>query len=437
MSDLNNTFSIPTPGSPRFESDVIRALGKIRDSLGVGSAPSFGTIELEDATASRLLSTDADGKISSSDLFAWAAGTANQIIVTDDTDGTITLSTPQDIHAGASPAFSNITITADINGDVVSLVRNPNAGDAALSIHRIGLATGATAYIDSIVTSSTYDQYPATLITANQSILVSAKASSFLFGTETDHDLIVICGSNTSAGERLRFTYTGDITMTPYTGKAFVLDGDLKVDTNTLVVDSTNHKIGIGEYYTSARGSRLFNVIGSRAQCRIWRVQTGNNGAGMDFIQSNPAAPDTMVCLYQLIGGGYAPGTTTQSNQFAIYDAKNGARRIFVNNAGDVYIGGFADASEKLEVNGKVKSIGSKNGGSTNYLDVSTTGDVSFAGTAGFYPRRITQSAEPTNGTGATQVDVGELLMWRDPDDNKTYLVYQDTNEGVRKVEMT
>lgn len=54
-----------------------------------------------------------------------------------------------------------------------------------------------------------------------------------------------------------------------------------------------------------------------------------------------------------------------------------------------------------------------------------------------FYIRRLSQSAQPTAGTGVGQIDTGELLLWRDPDDNKTYLVYNDTNEGVRKIELT
>ena len=32
---------------------------------------------------------------------------------------------------------------------------------------------------------------------------------------------------------------------------------------------------------------------------------------------------------------------------------------------------------------------------------------------------------------------VGHLEVWRDPDDNKTYLIYTDEDEGIRKVEMT
>ena len=73
-------------------------------------------------TASRLVSTGAQKQLTSvSDLTNWVAGTANQITVTDDTDGTITLSTPQDIHTGASPEFAQLRIdgaTTYIDRDV-------------------------------------------------------------------------------------------------------------------------------------------------------------------------------------------------------------------------------------------------------------------------------------------------------------------------------
>lgn len=45
-------------------------------------------------------------------------------------------------------------------------------------------------------------------------------------------------------------------------------------------------------------------------------------------------------------------------------------------------------------------------------------------------PRRVSQSTIPTP-------DANELMIWRDSDDNKTYLVYNDEDEGVRSVEMT
>jgi len=70
-----------------------------------------GDLTLPGLTASRLMYTDADSNVASvSDLTAWIAGTTNQITVTDDTDGTVTLSLPQDIHTGASPQFAQLRI---------------------------------------------------------------------------------------------------------------------------------------------------------------------------------------------------------------------------------------------------------------------------------------------------------------------------------------
>ena len=71
-----------------------------------------GDLLLSGLTASRLTASDASKNMSSvATLTSWVAGTANQITVTDDGDGSITLSTPQDIHSGASPTFVTETLT--------------------------------------------------------------------------------------------------------------------------------------------------------------------------------------------------------------------------------------------------------------------------------------------------------------------------------------
>ncbi len=69
--------------------------------------------------------------------------------------------------------------------------------------------------------------------------------------------------------------------------------------------------------------------------------------------------------------------------------------------------------------------------GTTNVVNISPTGDMSFVGTAGFYPRRINQSSAPASGTGSTQIDVGEFLAWRDTDTGDVRLAYNDTTSGV------
>ena len=75
---------------------------------------TFAFVTGSNLTASRLMASNGSKAMVSADLSAWVAGTANQVTVTDDLDGSITLSLPQDIHSGASPQFSKVFL--DGNG---------------------------------------------------------------------------------------------------------------------------------------------------------------------------------------------------------------------------------------------------------------------------------------------------------------------------------
>jgi hypothetical protein len=103
--------------------DLRRALNTFSKlSLGPESTPTFAGLNLDslsisNLTASRLLYGDADKNVESvSDLTAWVAGTANRVTVSNDGDGSITISGPQDIHTGASPTFANLTVGGSLNG---------------------------------------------------------------------------------------------------------------------------------------------------------------------------------------------------------------------------------------------------------------------------------------------------------------------------------
>jgi len=66
-------------------------------------------------TPSRLVASDGLGALTSvGNLASWIAGTSNQISVANDGDGTVTLSTPQNIHTGASPTFADLTLTGNL-----------------------------------------------------------------------------------------------------------------------------------------------------------------------------------------------------------------------------------------------------------------------------------------------------------------------------------
>ena len=93
-------------------TSVRKALQRIAGpKLGIRGTPTFADLTLTGLTASELLSTDSSKILTSvADLTAWIAGTTNQVIVTDDGDGTLTLSAPQNIHVDATPEFAGFVI---------------------------------------------------------------------------------------------------------------------------------------------------------------------------------------------------------------------------------------------------------------------------------------------------------------------------------------
>ena len=76
-------------------------------------------------TTDRITYVDNNGTVKTvNNLTNWITGTTNQIAVTDDNDGTVTLSLPQDIHAAAVPTFNNIKLTglpSDANASTADL----------------------------------------------------------------------------------------------------------------------------------------------------------------------------------------------------------------------------------------------------------------------------------------------------------------------------
>lgn len=90
----------------------------IGQPVATTDAVTFAAVTGSNLTANRLMASNGSKGMVSADLAAWVAGTANQVIVTDDADGSITLSAPQDIHSGASPEFLALNLAA--YGDLVA-----------------------------------------------------------------------------------------------------------------------------------------------------------------------------------------------------------------------------------------------------------------------------------------------------------------------------
>jgi len=95
--------------------------------------------------------------------------------------------------------------------------------------------------------------------------------------------------------------------------------------------------------------------------------------------------------------------------------------RMTILSSGYVGIGATIPTA-KFQVFGDVK-VGDA---ATNQFKISATGDVTFIGSAGFYPRFLTQAGEPAAGTGATQCDTSELVIWKNSGDSVVSLCFND-----------
>ena len=106
----NMVLNTPSGNSINFDNNTVNKV--LINSAGLNIATG-SNLSITDISASRLLSSDASKNLTSvADLTSWVAGTSNQIISTTDGDGSLTLSTPQNIHSGASPTFGNLTVGA-------------------------------------------------------------------------------------------------------------------------------------------------------------------------------------------------------------------------------------------------------------------------------------------------------------------------------------
>lgn len=218
----------------------------VTDDAGIGVADNNPLIVFDDTdgqveitgdltisgitTASRLLSADANRKIVSTDLNSWIAGTANQVSVADDGDGTVTLSTPQNIHTGASPTFVGLTLSGM---SVAGFVKNDasgilSGGNSLASSDISDFDEAAQDAVGTILSDSSSIDFTYTDGTPEiTAVVLPAGVDHNSLNNYAGDEHIDHSGVSVSAGSGL--TGGGDITSTR----------TLSVDINGLVADAT------------------------------------------------------------------------------------------------------------------------------------------------------------------------------------------------------
>jgi hypothetical protein len=225
-------------------------------------------------------------------------------------------------------------------------------------------------------------------------------------------------GSGTADGYIARlFKGAGDAVNSWYAnvaGAQFILN-DNSTMTQAVGFNSTISNL-------NGRTGTITTAINFQSKAMDAEDGTITNAVGFD-VQDNISDNGSVVNNYGIRIADMDEGTT---KNYAIHSS--GGASV---HAGNVRIGSTTDPTNALDVTG-ASTFG--DGGTTDYAGVSSTGDISFAGSAGFYPRFVEQATEPANGTGATQIDDTELLIWRDTDDDSIYLVFNDNDNATKKI---
>lgn len=177
-----------------------------------------GSLGLQGATATRLLSTNGSKVVVSSDLASWVTGTTNQVTVTDDSDGTITLSIPQDIHTGANPTFAGVNagnINVGITGDNEI---DTDSGNLTLD------SSGGEVIVDDILRVTGNAQLSGSLLIEDDSAAITHEGATSLTISSTS-GTVVVEGST-------------------FNGNNLTVPGNLTVNGTTTQIDSTTLNIG-------------------------------------------------------------------------------------------------------------------------------------------------------------------------------------------------
>ncbi|MBE3139518.1 MAG: hypothetical protein IMZ53_02940 [Thermoplasmata archaeon] len=242
------------------------------------------------------------GLVSVSNLASWIAGTTNRVTVTDDGDGTVTLSGPQDIHTGASPTFAGLTV-----GSLSGLVK---ATAGVLSAVTDNSAHWDTAYSHAqIVTGNPHSlDYSDIGLSANQVIDWTANTAN-------------------------NFLITGTLGAGAITGTSFIIGAD------TVTTTQFHFLTDLNQHLSTTSTPRFENLgIGVAANAaygiNVSQISTAGTVKGISLIAQ---------CTRSLAGGASVTGVDFQAQFMPVGNTI--ARTI-----GAVY-GGYSNVSAVTELN--------------------------------------------------------------------------------------
>lgn len=335
-------------------------------SLTVSGLATTGTLKLNsiaNTTAGNVLYYDSTtksvtyGSAPTSSITS-IVGTANQVIVTNGSGPTVTLSGPQDLATSSSPTFTNVSVTtafnanANFNGaSVQTVLKNASTGTGAyeelqiLNSANLGLRFGQTS---PLYTGWTGDSF-----------IYNSNNAGIMFGTNNSPTMYLTSGGNLGIGAFTKATAPSNRLHTLTT-----------TGNNYLLIENTNNA---GQSALDLkRGSTewIMYVPGGQTTLQIY-----NNTLATDAMILNTSGH---------VGIGNTPGCRlhVQGSSGELFRVTDGSRTLYMGcDANEPWFGTSTNNSIRFVTNGTEKMRLGNNG----FLGIGCTPTTALLQIAGTY----------------------------------------------------
>jgi hypothetical protein len=265
--------------------------------------------------------------------------------------------------------------------DGANWIAASSAGGASLLNYNYTATSGQTTF-------SGADDNAATLSYTQQNLIVTLNGIVLEDGTDytASNGTSIVLASGASAGDELNIVAFKSFTtadMVPAsTGGTFsgnvAVTGNLTVDTNTLYVDSTNNRIGIG---TTSPAEALHVVGGGRftgdASFEALELITSDNNRV--FITGNSSVSGDMWRIGTSTSNPNLNIDALQASGEIVLRTGGTNERMRIDSSGNVGIG-TSNPLHELDISGVVRSSGSFNPNNSDWNNAAFRGQGSYGG---------------------------------------------------------